>query len=73
MCLIETGGELEFHGGALDWNGKRCLFATVHDPSETHMANGSGDGASLDALTRIPNRELFCDRLAQRRAGAPGR
>lgn len=62
--------ELEFHGGALDWNGKRCLFATVHDPSETHMANGSGDGASLDALTRIPNRELFCDRLAQTLARA---
>ena len=56
--------ELEFHGGAFDWNGKRCLFATVHDPSETHMSNGLGDGAALDALTRIPNRELFCDRLA---------
>ena len=62
--------ELEFHGRVIDWDGKRCLFAIAHELSVIHMSNVWSDGGLLDALTRVPKKELCCDRLEQTLARA---
>ncbi len=61
---------LEFQGGALEWRGERRLLLIAHDLSGLTDISPLADDATLDPLTRLPNKALFRDRLEQALARA---